>query len=325
MSRARQRLLLLGVASILVASLAVSAFAQSSGQHHWRDRQRLGTVGMVMAVNEEDKQWYTWGTGVFMDADTSYSSIFFVTNRHVYMGRDSLLIRYRVYKREDTIITIENRVSMIYKNRHVLCPTTDDSDFVAIVIPRDSSTDIHTIGGDQTLSFQELNYGEDVLFYGYPKYDDFGLSKNRFGFPIVRQGAVAYFALNDTYLGKDRIMIPGMFLIDGVSYGGGSGSPVFIKRPFVNTKLEITYDKRFAGIVRGHYPVTTQVKVPLSQIPLLSVAVDSLDPVLDSLFLSKMTKDFVFAYQENSGLAFVISSDLILAYIRTEYPKYLAE
>lgn len=252
-----------------------------------------------------------------MDIDTTWPSVFVITNKHIYMGRDSLRYVFRRYWREDSLSMYNEIPQVIRKNVGAYIPTTDDSDFVAVVITRPSDdTHLQPVAAERIVSFDDLEYGEAVVFYGYPNYESYGLYRGQFDMPIARSGSIAYFSHHDVWFGGKRVMIPSMFLIDGVSMGGNSGGPVFIRRPYINKNSIIVYDTRLAGIIRGHYPAVRNVTIDLSGVKAISKLLESQTPSTDSLFLTQLLSGCQVAIEENSNLAYVISMDIVIEFVR---------
>lgn len=80
-----------------------------------------------------------------------------------------------------------------------------------------------------------VNLGEDTYFIGFP----FGFGVSDVLEPLVRSGVVSWVSQKNNE-----------FLLDAISYGGNSGSPVFTKMtPLNNNRLK----PYFIGMVVGHY------------------------------------------------------------------------
>jgi hypothetical protein len=80
-----------------------------------------------------------------------------------------------------------------------------------------------------------VNLGEDTYFIGFP----FGFGVSDVLEPLLRSGVVSWVSQTDNE-----------FLLDAISYGGNSGSPVFTKMTPLNNKRLKPY---FIGMVVGHY------------------------------------------------------------------------
>ncbi|MCP4547101.1 MAG: hypothetical protein GY835_11600 [bacterium] len=321
-SKVLKLFVVLAVITATTGSIKAEEHDQTSGPQHWHQRHILGAIGLVEAIGADDR-WRPHGTGVFIDVDSTLPSIFFVTNRHILLSRDSLRVSYKRYIERDSLVIVRTNYAVFHKGRKdwTIYPDSADLDFAAFVVNRESAAGVQTVGEDELASWDELRYGEEVVFYGYPAYKRFGLDVSAFKFPVARRGAIAYFAQDDILFKGDRIMTEKMFLVDGVSIGGGSGSPLFIQRQYITADLKIANDERLAGIVFGHYPFEKQMTIPITAIPLISAEIDSLSNHSDSLFVSRFLKDISFTYDENSDLAMVISCDLIIDFIKSVYSK----
>jgi hypothetical protein len=80
-----------------------------------------------------------------------------------------------------------------------------------------------------------INLGEDTYFIGFP----FGFGVSDVLEPLLRSGVVSWVSQTNNE-----------FLLDAISYGGNSGSPVFTKMTPLNNKRLKPY---FIGMVVGHY------------------------------------------------------------------------
>ena len=84
----------------------------------------------------------------------------------------------------------------------------------------------------------DLALGDELYFVGFP----LGIGTGRKLEPVIRSGSVAWLSLE-----SDE------FLIDALSYGGNSGSPVFSKAIFGRTRGEASWDAPYlVGMVIGH-------------------------------------------------------------------------
>jgi len=122
-------------------------------------------------------------------------------------------------------------------------------------------------------NFNDLEVGDDIFFLGYPM----GLRALKSASPIVRAGIISLKESNDT------------LLIDGNVFPGNSGSPVFLKPSVFNIK------ERSFGRIRE----AKLIGMINSYLPYQDVAI------------SQQTKRPRVIFEENSGLAKVISMNLI--------------
>lgn len=187
------------------------------------------------------------GTG-FLFTDSLLGD-FLITNRHILKGRPLIFIRYN--KAEFDVKTDKIRY------HREPCPLTDadgrplwkghpdsEVDVAAVRIgkPRDVSVDARLFDYQRFKYIDDLEVGEDVYFFGFP----LGIvgRKGMGDFPILRSGIVSYKSLELTRIG-DAIIDSAMFLIDGFSFAGNSGSPL-LTRATSQTKAKLI------GIIRGH-------------------------------------------------------------------------
>ncbi len=315
------------IAVVLVVWLVQAAAAGTLLKPHWRSKSLLEPIALIMAFDTASQSWYPFGTGVLCDIDSTFPDIYLITNRHIYVNKDSLKISFPNFRHSEGRIFAVEAFATFHKNTtKALMPEDADSDFVAIPIARPhDSLSINPITEEKTIRHNDLEYGEQVLFFGYPNYADYGLYGNVWNLPICRDGSVAFFATQDVYFAGSKFLIPGMYLIDGVSLGGNSGGPVFIRRAYVSEtsdgKLTVSYDMRLAGIICKHYPIIKPHTIPLSKIPAVIELVDSTRLADSSLVLQLLSEDYTFTYEENSDLAVVISIDMIIDYVKEQVDK----
>lgn len=312
------------IAIVLVAWLVQPAAAGKLLGPHWRSQGLLEPIALIMAFDTVSQSWYPFGTGVLYDVDSTYPDIYLITNRHIYVNKDSLRMSFPNFRHSEGRTFAAEAFATFHKNTtKALMPEDADSDFVAIPIARPhDSFSIAAITEAKTVRLDDLEYGEQVLFFGYPYYADYGLYGNEWNLPVCRDGSVAFFATQDIYFAHLKFLIPGMYLIDGVSMGGNSGGPVFIRRAYVTKTsdgaLTVAYDMRLAGIVCKHYPIIKSHTIPLSKIPAVIELVDSTRLADSSLVLQLLSEDYTFTYEENSDLAVVISIDMIIDYVKKQ-------
>ncbi|MCJ7498411.1 MAG: serine protease [candidate division Zixibacteria bacterium] len=313
--------------SIILVVIFELAFGQVSGRQHWKSSDILESVVLIMTYTP-DGQLRPFGTGVMIDLDSTLPNIYLVTNRHLYVGRDSLVLQINTYSSKCPMDYYVSKIKTLYTKRtNAFYPSTQDSDFVIIEIARlPDSIQYKPFPISNSVSFNDLEYGESVEFFGFPSYEEFGLFSLKFKFPIVRSGMVAFFALEDIYYkGKQKYMLPGMFLIDGVSIGGNSGGPIFIKRPKVKCdekgEFSVTYERHLAGIITGHLPIKKKIRIDLSKAIVESGALDSIQTANDSAIVKKLLGVYEPEYEENSNLAIAISMDVILEYLAHSLKK----
>lgn len=79
-----------------------------------------------------------------------------------------------------------------------------------------------------------INLGEEIYFIGFP----FGIGAGERLEPLLRSGTISWQSLTAPF-----------FLLDAISYGGNSGSPVFSKMSPLTKQRSTPY---FIGMVTGH-------------------------------------------------------------------------
>jgi len=311
---------------VLITILISFAFlgeaeAQRSGPQHWEMSEAMSSVAYLMKYDSLG-QLSPFGSGVILDFDTSKTFVLLVTNRHLCVGRDSLAVQLNAYQQRDSLqILISNVVNVKLHQGTVIFPASPDSDFAVIKLQRPrSETTFFRPTSENTIDLSQLRYGDEVLFLGFPAYGLYGLDAARFRFPIARAGSIAFFAQEDIYFAQNKkYMIPGMFLIDGESFGGNSGGPVFVRRPVLHREgkdstLVIREELRLAGIIQGHLPMLQSVNIPKSRLKLVSEIAESASSSEDSILVSKLLHDLQLTWEENSGLAIAISIRNLFSY-----------
>lgn len=235
------------------------------------------------------------GTG-FLYFDSALGNCL-ITNRHILAGRDSIYIRYNLSERQRTDSSSEFHREICYlkdtagnylwaghKNPRI------DVGAVKLRVP--STVDARRFDSERLKSFRDIRVGERVYFYGFPLLL-YGL-EGQGDYPILRTGIISFRSEHLTYLSR-QIIDSGVFLIDGFSFQGNSGSPVIIP-----SKLK--QKGALIGIVFGHIANTYNRQI---QIPPLKVSL----PTGDTIEISIPPYDI--SYEENAGLAKAVCSDMI--------------
>jgi S1-C subfamily serine protease len=245
------------------------------------------------------------GTGfLFYDR---WLGLLLVTNRHLLQGRDRVLVRYNRadfdpavhpvrYHREPCELIGQNSTPLWKGHPN---PTVD---VAAVRLPYPSvKVDDAEIEYPRFMDFDSLTVGEDVFFFGFP-LGFLGL-KGKGDFPILRSGVVSYKAFELTAIPttffetKCTGFAPidsAMFLIDGFSFPGNSGSPVL-------TRVTASDKGRLVGIVTGHIPLNHQYAVvrPLT-VEESAHKANTLADVTDTVTI-----------EQNTGLAVAVCADRI--------------
>lgn len=172
-----------------------------------------------------------------------------LTNKHIFTGRDSVLLRFNKKPEyiDDDSIGFIRQVLYLRQVGHNLWTAHPDSqvDLAGIPIQVDTLADVIIYPFSLFKPVWTVNEGDEILFLGFP----LGLTGTRRNYPIVREGIVAL-KTDEGVEGKD------VFLIDALVFRGNSGSPVFLKPvPVVGedtVRVGIAY---FIGIITAYLEV----------------------------------------------------------------------
>jgi tetratricopeptide (TPR) repeat protein len=153
-------------------------------------------------------------------------------------------------------------------------PHDESVDAAMIQISIDASkADYLTTSTEQFLSDRSakeisLNENDEVLFSGlfeaYP-----GTNKN---YPIIRHGRLALVPEEkiSVRLSPTVTLSEDIYLAEITSFGGNSGSPVFLRIPplreTTTTRMQTSYDYRLLGVMQGFFNVPEAMDIQLSQI-----------------------------------------------------------
>ena len=243
-------LFLIACLSCLTGSAIDAATEPRQPVQLFNDEGILESTVMILARNSKGEE-SVFGAGVLLEIDTLY----LITARHLFLARDSVVLESYVFGNKDDgakFFTKANR-TLNWKSCKYYCPTTPDSDFVAIQMPAFSrESQIVALTLKETVAFEDLKYAEQVFYYGFPAYEEFRLSETKWRTPLVGDGSICYFVTEVVPTDPDKSLIPGVILLNGLSMPGNSGGPVFIRRPFVIDRGGIQYDRRLAAIMTGH-------------------------------------------------------------------------
>jgi hypothetical protein len=285
------------VFSITLLILTLSVTANSQLPVNWekcvvmieKERSKLdGTLDTV-----------AHGTG-FIFFDSTLGGYFLVTNRHILKNRDKIFIRLNKAEfdpQKDKVSYLREPCPLIGKDSKPLWKGHPNQNIdvaaVKLLLPNKKINNTR-LEYPRFKNFDNLEVGEDVYFFGFP----LGVSglKGRGDFPILRSGIVSYKSFESTWIG-DIIIDSSMFLIDGFSFGGNSGSPVLTRfTPFTKTKKAM-----LAGIISGHIPLVDSIIVEKNLF--------FLQPQGDTVLIKKRPNTLTF--EHNTGLAIAICADRI--------------
>ncbi|MGH8003184.1 MAG: hypothetical protein ACRECJ_00455 [Limisphaerales bacterium] len=167
-----------------------------------------------------------------------------MTNKHILRGRDSVLIRfYDENNLTEAVLHLRDKVGNLVWKGH----PNPVVDVAAIILEKNATVAVWEFPRFKFLA--DVGIGEDVLFFGFP----LGVTSlaGRLGDPILRHGIASYKTYGVTFIGADTIP-RNVFLIDGLSFGGNSGSPVL-------TRATMDSRANLVGIVYGHVPFAEDV------------------------------------------------------------------
>lgn len=164
----------------------------------------------------------------------------------------------------------------------------ENEDIAAIIFGVDMSRDnLLLIPRDFVETYENLEIGDDVFFLGYPM----GITSKESAYPLARSGIIS------TKLGG------GVILIDGNSFPGNSGGPVFLKPSIFELKTKTI------GKIR-----------PPKLIGMIFENIDYQD-----VAVSVQTKKPRIIFSENAALAKAYSTNKILELLESEeFKRYIS-
>ena len=222
-------------------------------------------------------------------AETNQYRVYLITNRHVFEGRDAVVLRFN---------TLGGAPAKIYD-----VSLKDNLGQVIYFLHPDPEIDIAVVSINVQLLQQEgilfgffhsdkhvlplqkatgvgVAEGEGIFLLGFPM-GDAGKDQN---FVIARQGAIA--RIRDAIAGKSK-----HFLIDAAIFPGNSGGPVVTKPEIVSIQgTQAHSEANLIGIVAGYIP-------------------------FQDIAISVQTKRPRIIFEENSGLGVVFSIEDITAVV----------
>ena len=241
--------------------------------------------GVVVIDQKVGNNLEAIATGIaIMFRNTTY----IVTNAHVATLSNLYL---RINSKDHGSPPIELSIDSILSSRGIPLAKSPDADIAAIPMFKYSSMEkqfdsleLKSIGISLFKNWDYINEGDDLFVLGFPMQLGSGTRSQ----PVYRYGIVSL---------KDK---PGQYLIDCTIYPGNSGGPVFLKPSFYNYRdksIRAGTSAYFVGIVSAYIPYT-------------------------DVAISTQTKRPRITFEENSGLAIVISADKIQELLATFSAKY---
>ncbi|MDP2885345.1 MAG: serine protease [Ignavibacteria bacterium] len=195
------------------------------------------------------------GTGFWVSTTTE--DRFFVSNKHVFAGRDQIAIRMTQVTGQRSALMIIDLKNQRGQPRWVGHPDSL-TDIAAIQVDsifilNNVQPKIIRIQRSLFATESQLIEGDDVFFIGFP----LGVRTTDNSFPLLRSGVISLKPTDDFLVtaGCDTLG-KHIYLLDAYSTGGSSGSPVFLKpgvnRPFLTPNVFDITETKFIGIVSGH-------------------------------------------------------------------------
>ncbi len=200
---------------------------------------------------------------------------FLVSNRHVVtkypkgnpqVPRNNLAIAYEHKSGKPELLSIEKN----QKNYGTIWSFPEDSEIDLAVTPigiemdRADAVKIHeSVFGN----LESVFVGEDIFFIGFP----LGLTPGFHIKPVVRSGIISLI------IGDKSI-----FLLDAISKGGNSGSPVFSKTRLIDPISNVIRrtNSKLLGVISGHIPDYANSRTDLA----VAVGVNQLAELLNKAY-----------------------------------------
>jgi len=180
-----------------------------------------------------DKLYKPYGTG-FIIKDTLGTN-FIITNRHVFINRKEISVRFN-YLEKNKIKNIRRRCTLIDENGKYNWIAHSDTIIDLALISAPANISYYYLSIKRIKMFNDVELGDPVLFLGFPLANIFRSDINT---PLARSGIVS-FKTHQDMLSSDII------LLDAVSMGGNSGSPVLSSPKKDDSNISII------GVISGH-------------------------------------------------------------------------
>ncbi|MBN2637414.1 MAG: trypsin-like peptidase domain-containing protein [Prolixibacteraceae bacterium] len=232
----------------------------------WLDPQTLQATVLLEKI--EKNGFITHGTGTLLYNYDIPSEYIVVTCAHLVQGKKELSVRVRPdsslidiisnSKQKNAIIenaVIQNNtvrfIADLNGNNKYVDSKLDIAVFRLKIPPIFHITDtsrtqikvsnLKSISRSYVGYKKELKLGDDTYFIGFP----LGYGATDYVEPIVRSGSIAWLPVKEE-----------LFLLDAFSFGGNSGSPIFLKRTLENPGSLAWNDSKMIGMVTGHQSIT---------------------------------------------------------------------
>ena len=247
----------------------------------------------------QDKNTIWIGTGFFVIRKTNEQGDgrpFLVTNRHILVNNDSIVIRMR--KKDSEML--EEIEAPLTENGQILYSLHPNADIDIAVLPLNgdfivnNNYDFPWFDIDETAMTSEdllkngVDEGSLVYMLGFPM----GLVNETSNLPICRLGCVAR-------MSSEQIAESHSLLVDIQNFPGNSGSPIITRPEIVSIEGTKCFNKSvLLGIVHSYIPYRESL-------------------------VNSQTNEIVEIRSENSGLANVHPVEFIIELIDLIQPKYI--
>lgn len=238
---------------------------------------------------------FLYGHLIKTQDDSTLYIIFLVTNKHVYLNKNQIVVRLNnkglkdskeftielINEKGKSIVLTHNEPDVDCALIHLLAPKLDELGINISAFLNDKNT-----ANISMMNESGLSEGDSIFVLGYP----LGIVDPTRNLALVRGGIIS--RIRDLYSGDTKV-----FIIDSSIFPGNSGGPVLIKPE--------------ATSIYGTKPHNQSKLIGLvsSYIPYKDIAV------------SNQTGQPLLVLQENSGLATVVPVD----YIEQIIDKYVKE
>jgi hypothetical protein len=261
--------------AIITLTLIMPLIINQNVFSQWLDPQTLQSTVLLEKIQNDS--FITHGTGILIHNYDIPNEFIVVTCAHLIAGKSEISVRVKpdstflkLWKQTgqkqviiENAIFIGNTVRFIAKLDDKYSFSQSDLDIAAFrlkippifltsdtVTKRINVTNLLGIPTKSGIEYRKnLSLGDEIYFVGFP----LGYGATEFVDPIVRSGSIAWIPSTEK-----------MFLIDALSYGGNSGSPIFKKRIIGAKPGSISWsDTKLIGMVIGHQSI--QIKNILNQ------------------------------------------------------------
>ena len=183
----------------------------------------------------------THGTGFFYH-DTASGPPFLVSNNHIFVGQDSLQVRFNNIDGVSETYTL----TLIDDSGNTSWTAHPDTNVDLAVLQVPSNFRIRVIDSPRLKPVSEISLGDVVYFIGFPLTES---TTDEKVYPLLRHGVVSYVVKEEFSVGGPKVYPKGTILIDATSLGGNSGGPV-ISSPRAGTS-----ENSFIGVIQGHISI----------------------------------------------------------------------